>query len=230
LKDQNINTLWIQLEEDLVGWQQRVNKVEELLIGDVEYESVIWRNGLENASAEEIVAAFDTDSTFSPQLKHLYGISPTRATAARHGALDFINDVFFALPTEDIARTRRSAGKTTYQYLIDQVNPWQSSSRAHHAVDLLFLFGAYDLSFNPAAEIVKNQIQDRWIDFVNGGKPWDGGKRFAFGPYGGVGEVEDSEFAARRRQRHFEVLREMDRATLHTMFAKLAAGRISLLN
>lgn len=38
LEQNNVNTLWIQEEPDLVGWQERGRQVEGLLIGDVEYE------------------------------------------------------------------------------------------------------------------------------------------------------------------------------------------------
>jgi carboxylesterase type B len=38
LQDENINSLWLQEEDDLNGWQDRGNYIEELLIGDVEYE------------------------------------------------------------------------------------------------------------------------------------------------------------------------------------------------
>ena len=99
LRDSNVNTLWIQQEPDLHGWEDRLNQIEALLIGDVEYESVIWRNGIEAASADEIVAAFDSDAKHAEELKHLYGISPTRPNSCRLGALDFITDARFALPT-----------------------------------------------------------------------------------------------------------------------------------
>lgn len=225
LLENNINPLWIQQEPDLLDWKGRVNDVQELLIGDVEYESIIWRNGLETVSATEIAAVFDNE-----ELKHLYGVTLSRPTASRLAALDFINDVRFALPVEELAASRRSAGKATYQYVFDQVNPWQSSSRAHHGVDLIFLFGGYDLTFNPAAAAVAEVMQERWIAFVNGDNPWNGEKRFAFGPHGKSGEITEEEFAARRRVGHFSLLREMDPVRLGEIFGGLAAGRISLLN
>lgn len=225
LKDDNINPLWIQQEPDLLRWEERLGDIQDLLIGDVEYEAAIWRNGLEAVEATDITAAFGSD-----ELRRLYGVSASRPTASKLGALDFINDARFALPVEEIAAARRKAGKTTYQYVFDQVNPWQSSSRAHHAVDLIFLFGGYNLSSNPAAAAVARVIQERWIAFVSGEGPWDAEKRFAFGPHGKSGEIADEEFAARRRVGHFGVLREIGVPRLGEIFGKLAAGRISLLN
>jgi carboxylesterase type B len=230
LADSNINTLYIQQEPDLQGWEDRTTQLPDLLIGDVEYESVIWRNGLETVSAAEIAAAFDSDAEYGAKLKNLYGILPTRPSSSKNGALDFVTDTRFALPVEDMSCLRRATGKTTYQYVFDQPNPWQSSSRAHHAVDLIFLFGGYDLSTNPAADKIGFQVRDKWIRFINGEKPWEGERRFAFGPHGKCGEIDDEEFAARRRASHFEPLREMGPARTGLIVAKLTAGRISLSN
>jgi hypothetical protein len=161
-------------------------------------------------------------------------VTSSRPTAAKLGALDFLTDARFALPVEDIVAARRAARQPTYQYLFDQANPWQSSSRAHHAVDLIFLFGAYDEELartNPAAAAVACEMQERWIAFVGGGAPWeDADSRFAFGPLGRSGEIGDDEFAARRRVRHFAALRETAPEILGGIFGRLAAGRISLLN
>lgn len=38
LRDSNINTMWIQEEPELLDWETRPEQVEELLIGDTEYE------------------------------------------------------------------------------------------------------------------------------------------------------------------------------------------------
>ena len=87
------------------------------------------------------------------------------------------------------------------------------------------MFGGYDLSFNPSAMTAGKEIRDRWIMFVNGKSPWDKEKRFAFGPHGNCGEIDDGEFAARRRMRHFEILRDMDWTSLLTILGKLTGGK-----
>lgn len=38
LKECNVNTMWIQEEEDLDNWATRPEQVEEVMIGDTEYE------------------------------------------------------------------------------------------------------------------------------------------------------------------------------------------------
>lgn len=38
LEQCKVNTLWIQEEEDLEDWETKPEQVEELMIGDTEYE------------------------------------------------------------------------------------------------------------------------------------------------------------------------------------------------
>jgi hypothetical protein len=38
LKECNVNTMWIQEEPELEGWETRPEQVEEVMIGDAEYE------------------------------------------------------------------------------------------------------------------------------------------------------------------------------------------------
>ncbi|KAL2004009.1 hypothetical protein VTN02DRAFT_1072 [Thermoascus thermophilus] len=161
----------------------------------------------------------------------MYHVVGDRPTAAKLGALDFVNDARYTLPVENIADKLSAAGKATvYRYLIDQPNPWQPSSRAHHAVDLLFLFGGVDLSHNPPAETVGREMRRRWIDFVNGHAPWSAQRRFAYGPFGECREIDETQFAARRRLPQLKALREAGTAVYLPIVFALTAGRISLLN
>ncbi|CCF43393.1 lipase catalyse the reaction [Colletotrichum higginsianum] len=88
-----------------------------------------------------IVDAFSNAGHLQEALKRHYNIHPDRPSSCKIGALDFINDYKFLLPAEEIARLSRATGRPTYRYLVDEPNPWQPSNGAHHAVDLLFLFG-----------------------------------------------------------------------------------------
>jgi hypothetical protein len=38
LKDCNVNTMWIQEEPELENWETKEEQVDELMIGDTEYE------------------------------------------------------------------------------------------------------------------------------------------------------------------------------------------------
>jgi hypothetical protein len=97
-------------------------------------------------------------------------------------------------------------------------------------VDLLFLFGSIDMSFDKAAEKVGAEMRKKWITFVNAGKPWNSEKRFAIGPHGFVGEIEEEQFIARRRVRHFDLLRRAGLENMQRAAGQLAVGRVSLHN
>ncbi|KAH8595662.1 Alpha/Beta hydrolase protein [Bisporella sp. PMI_857] len=230
LIESKIVSMWLQLTEDLQGWETRMSHVEELLVGDVEYESVIWRNGVEAMTAAEIEACFDSDIDNTQELKRLYNIIIDRPTACKLGALDFINDVRFAYPVMAIKAAYRQAGKTVYDYVFDQANPWQSSSRAHHAVELTMLFGRLDFTENAAVAAVQQSIRNKWVTFCNGHVPWLEKQTYAFGPHGRCGNITDSEYESRRRTRACATLGMMGPARCNEIFVKLAAGRISLLN
>ncbi|KAF9889574.1 hypothetical protein FE257_007082 [Aspergillus nanangensis] len=226
----NVNTMWIQEEDELQDWSLRPEQVDELMIGDTEYESVIWRNGVETFDGPAIAAAFDQEKQWGTTLRKLYQVVGDRPTACKLGALDLVNDVRYTLPVEVVADKLQAANKRVYKYLVDQPNPWQPSSRAHHAVDLLFLFGGVDLAFNPAAYAVGQEMRHRWIDFVNGDAPWSMDKRFAFGPVGECREISEAQFAGRRRVAHMKALREAGPGAYMPIVFALTAGKISLLN
>jgi hypothetical protein len=38
LRECNVNTMWIQEEPELAGWETKPEQVDELMIGDTEYE------------------------------------------------------------------------------------------------------------------------------------------------------------------------------------------------
>lgn len=191
---------------------------------------MIWRNGVEQLDGDTIAAAFDNEKNWGTRLRKLYQVVGDRPTAAKLGALDLVNDVRYTLPVEVIANKLRSANKRVFKYVVDQPNPWQPSSRAHHAVDLLFLFDGVDLSFKPAASAVGKEMRQRWIRFVNGDDPWSPDRRFAFGPVGECKEINEVQFAARRRVEHCEVLKEAGPSAYMPIVFALTAGRINLLN
>lgn len=192
---------------------------------------MIWRNGIETHDALTIDAAFNTPNTeWGSRLRKIYQVVPTRPTASKLGALDIINDALYAMPVEVMSDKLQANKKMVYKYVVDQHNPWQFSSRSHHAVDLLFLFGTMDLSFNPGAESVGQDMRRRWVSFVNGDAPWSEQKRYAYGPFGKCGKIDEGQFAGRRRTRHIKALREAGKEVYLPIVFALAAGKISLLN
>ncbi|KAF4307236.1 carboxylesterase [Botryosphaeria dothidea] len=232
LTELNIVSMWLQQdpnEPELNDWT-RPGLVQGLLIGDVEYESILWRNGIEALAPQMISDSFNLAGERSGELRRAYSISGSRATPTKTGALDFINDVRFSWPIRKLSKAWRASGLPVYGYVVDQTNPWQGSSRAHHAVDLLLLFGGLDLSFNPPAAAVGEEMRRRWIAFVNGEAPWPANTTFALGPHGKCAELNDSGLAARRRLLQMETLERVEPAKIAAVFAALAAGRVSILN
>lgn len=166
----------------------------------------------------------------APKLEELYHIYPERPVSSRLGVLDLINDTRFALPALEICERWRKNNMRVYQYIIDEANPWQASSRAHHAVDLIFLFGGIDLSFNPGADRVGKKMREGWLTFIYGGSPWPESSTKAFGPYGAAEELDMKGYKARRRVHCFEFLQIMGAAQRRMLSGRLGAGRVSLLN
>ncbi|POR33557.1 Carboxylic ester hydrolase [Tolypocladium paradoxum] len=231
LVDCGIVSLWLQQEPGLQDWQDRTEQVEALMVSDVEYESAIWRNGIEAMDANEAISIIRNGSEHSEELEKLYHIHPNRPASLKYGVLDFINDARFALPAFEISeRWRRGGREDIFQFIVDEPNPWQASSRAHHAVDLLFLFGGIDLSFNRSATAVGFELREAWIEFARGGKPWPGSSIRAFGPHGRCEDLDPEGYAGRRRVRCFELLRRMGAPQYRALSGKLGAGRLSLLN
>jgi hypothetical protein len=179
---------------------------------------------------EYIVECFDTLGAESSALKRLYGIVPDRSTSCKIGALDLINDQRFALPVEKVQQLWLDSNKSVYRYMVDQANPWQTSSRAHHAVDLILLFGGFDLASNPAADAVGKAMRMKWIQFINGRVPWEPSCAFAFGPYGEVKSIDQSGIKIRRRQNHLDLMERIGWAKVNKAIIPLITGRVSLLN
>ncbi|KAK7419282.1 hypothetical protein QQX98_003434 [Neonectria punicea] len=224
-------SMWLQQEPCLDDWESRLEPVDALMISDVEFESAIWRNGVELMHPEEINSIICECSGNSDEIKKLYHIDPERPTSSMNGVLDFINDTKFALPAFEICeRWRNSDKKNIYHSIIDEANPWQASSRAHHAVDLILLFGGIDLSFNPGAEKVGANMRKAWIEFVHGGGPWPESCVKAFGPHGKFEELDQEGYMLRRRVRCFKYLQSVGLPQYRALSNKLCAGRMSLLN
>lgn len=215
-------------------------------------KSVIWRSGLWAAPTASLVEAFSHGPS---KLAEAYSINASRPASCVLGALDFLNDLKFLLPAEMLAFKAAhvwnpyapDAATTTpgkvYRCIIDEPNPWQPSHGAHHAVDLLLLFGGFDNSLEanlaygeapPSSTFVQTgrDMRRRFIEFVNGGEPWDTYNVAAFGPWGGFKMLSrtSAELKMRRRMDHLRVLRRMDKDALEKVFMDLARGRISLLN
>lgn len=193
-------------------------------------QSVLWRSGIWSMPTEEIIHAFAQAS--DPKLMSLYNIDPSRPSSCKLGALDFINDLKFVLPIETMlhqARTHTSQ-PPIYRCLIDENNPWQSSHGAHHAVDLVLLFGGFDDFVPEAAKRTGRNLREKWVAFVHGEEPWPAAECVAFGPHGMFVQLDHLAAESRRRMAQVRYLRETRRTVLNEIFVVLAINKLSLLN
>ncbi|KAK2025124.1 carboxylesterase [Colletotrichum zoysiae] len=230
LESSGIQSWFLRTDSALEDWQAKTGVAERLMIGDVQNEAVIWRAAVWAMDNAAIVDAFDLAGEDGEALKRIYNIHPGRPSSSRIGALDFINDYKFLLPAENIARLFRATGRPAYRYLVDEPNPWQPSNGAHHAVDLLFLFGGFDLSFSPSAKRTGEHMRKAFIEFVHSQEPWSPGRHAGFGPYGSFQELDSAGVGCRRRMKAAEFLQGVSSQVLDKVFFALAAGRISLSN
>ncbi|EWZ85781.1 hypothetical protein FOWG_10876 [Fusarium oxysporum f. sp. lycopersici MN25] len=227
-----VQSFFLEWEEPFNAWHTKTGSAERLLLSDVTKEGAIYQAGVWATDPSDIAKAFDASEQYGDELKKLYHVYPDRPSSCKNGALDFINDYKYLLPIQCLKKSFKDARKPVFRCLIDEANPWQPSSGAHHAVDLVLLFGGFDLSFSPSAERVGQAMREAWIKFVSGEEPWPEAteKYYGFGPHGSLKTLEDWEVQSRRRIGLAEKLSEMESSFLDKTSRGLAAGKVSLLN
>jgi hypothetical protein len=110
-------------------------------------------------------------------------------------------------------------------FVSQQTNPWNPAAGAHHAIDLLFLFGGYDYSHDTSATAVSEAMRERWVAFVYGDEPWDSTRVYAFGPSGRYGPIGSVELAQRRRIQCIESLRKIGWTRCQPLATRLMSAR-----
>lgn len=184
-------------------------------------------------NTNDILKAFNAAEQYADELKKMYHIYLDRPSSCQNGALDFINDYKFVLPINRLEKLWNDSQKPVFRYLVDEVNPWQSSSGAHHALDLVLLFGGFDQEFPDSTKFTGQAMRKAWIQFINLEQPWTtsaSDSYYSFGPHGVSQSIDKSGLGARRRMTQTEMLGRMDSVLLDKVFAGLAAGKVSLLN
>ena len=145
-------------------------------------------------------------------LKATYNLTKDSTDAeAKQIGLDFLNDAMFANPAYAVAQRYKAASIPVYEYIFDQVNPFDPSAKAHHSVELMFIFKGYDIS-KAAGVTAKNfskSVQEKWVTYGVGGSPWAKGTCYAFGPNGQMGPITSEELETRRRLTAYEVLSQI---------------------
>ncbi|VUC37787.1 unnamed protein product [Clonostachys rosea] len=232
IKQSGLQSFFLQAEDRLDKWEENTGKVQRIMLSDVQNEAVIWQAGVRGMEVADIISTFDKSGPLSDELKAMYHIHAERPTSTKTGALDFINDYKFVLPINHLIRLFKKSAKPVYRFLVDESNPWQPSSGAHHAVDLILLFGGLDMGDAYAARRTGRNMREAWIRFINGDEPWVGGADswHAFGPHGISKSLEKWELDSYKRVSNVERLSQMDTNLLNNVLSGLATGNVSLLN
>ncbi|KAF2848598.1 carboxylesterase [Plenodomus tracheiphilus IPT5] len=176
-------------------------ELEAILIGDCQWESRGFEPTIVAHGLEGLRDIFDKYSPVGSEIVKLYEIDFSSLDTALPRISAFINDVKFAFGTSEICRREHELAKRTcYRYVMDQANPWNKDAGAHHAIDLLFLFGGpFDYTHDTSAQIVSSDMRGRWVAFANGEDPWEQSTVYSFGPGEGFGPIHSEELTKRRR-------------------------------
>ncbi|KAL7272644.1 hypothetical protein RUND412_004533 [Rhizina undulata] len=190
--------------KDYTPYKSIPSWVESFFIGDCGFEGFIWFLQVQSTPPFDVILALSPLGAVAEEIKDAYNLHPGNSAAdLRQGLMNLINDVNFSGPTYLTAQQWRKGGKKVYRYLFDQANPWDPKRGAQHGVDMIYLFGNYDLEEKLAA--LARQFGDDVISYVTGGEPWSVDDIRAYGPEGEVGFLEPGEHKARRRLAAFEV-------------------------
>ncbi|KAL7268866.1 hypothetical protein RUND412_008499 [Rhizina undulata] len=190
--------------KDYKPYEYTPSWVESIFIGDCQFEGFLWAYQVHLAPPSIVTTALSPLGAIGKEIENTYNLYPSNSDAdLRQGILNFLTDGMFTGPTYFTAQKWRKGGKKVYQYIFDQVNPWDPMRGAHHAVDLVYLFGNYPLEGNSAG--IARQFGDDAISYVTGGEPWSTDDIKAYGPEGKVGVLEKGQHEERRRLKSFEV-------------------------
>ncbi|KPI44697.1 Lipase 3 [Cyphellophora attinorum] len=188
---------------DLPSLLGSLTRLEALMVGDCEFEGVLWMHGVRLLSDEALRECFlgsseleeGAGASYSSRnqcLASTYLDSPSSKASdtptlglgqAQSGALDFMADYLFHVANHDIISSVASSNTKVFSYVFDEANPFPDPKspagvpRAHHGVDLLALWDSYASEYpvenDGAFANVSKAYRDKIIAFVNGEEPWD---------------------------------------------------------
>lgn len=202
-------------------WQDRsAGWVDSIVVGDCGWESAVHTRWLPLWTATSLIQDFSSSQEHVATLMSTYNLTTdTTDEQAKQIGLDFLNDALFAYPAQAVAQRYRAASVPVYQYVFDQDNPFDPSLKAHHAVDLLFTFRAFDLSnaADATAEDLSTSVQEKWVTYASGESPWNQDTCHAFGPDGQMGPIAPEKLAERRRFAAYDVLSQIPVSELNNV-------------
>ena len=194
-------------------WQQTCAKwVDSIMIGDCGFEAGVYLQWVPHWTTTSLIQDFSSSKKHGAAIMAAYNLNKDSTDEeAKQIGLDFLNDAVFAHAAHALAQRYKAASIPVYQYVFDQVNPFESSAKAHHSVDLIFLFKAFDITnaADATAEEFSKIVQEKWVAYGTGGSPWEKDTCYAFGPNGRMGALSTEQLAKRRRSAAYDVLNQI---------------------
>ncbi|KAF8538709.1 Alpha/Beta hydrolase protein [Trichophaea hybrida] len=181
--------------------------VESIMIGDCGFEGFLWVKHHLTTPASTIIKILEAHGELGKAILAVYpGFKPdVPQQVTLLSILSLLEDILFFHPNHALISAYKAAGKSVYQYLFDQNNPWSPAThKNHHGCDLLYWFNGYDLPTDKD-QAVCDAMMRALIRYVNGEEPWGKDGAMAFGPDGVVGEISLEEAGKRRHGEVWEI-------------------------
>lgn len=141
---------------------QSIPKLRTALVSDNDYEGSLFVKRV--LPAAEIEPLLDS-SELGKKVKEIYSIK-TGAEVCK-----FRGDSFFVVSNAEVLSQLEKGGVDVYRQFFDQVDPFDPSLRARHAVDLVFMWKCLPDLPEWAIELA-NKYQTNLIKFVYDESPW----------------------------------------------------------
>jgi carboxylesterase type B len=188
----------------------------EVLIGDCEQEWSLFKTSI--ATVDDPTSLFP-DLPASKTILEAYG-------KGHDGVLKFVGDAKFHYHTERYYRDFLAANPNVYRYIFDAPNPFAPEVGAHHAVDVLYLFGCTPMSL--PQESLGEEMRKTWSRFVAGVGPWDKGtnEKVLLFVEEGCRLVDGEEVAKRRNVEQWKVLEKLGWDAVAPVVGEIVRGRI----
>lgn len=187
-----------------------------MLIGDNAQESSLYSSSI--LSLSKPCSVFPSLPQ-SEKILAAYGDS-------HEGVLRFAGDGKFHLHTETFYREFLAENKNVYRYLFDARNPFVPKAGSHHGVELLYLFGGFEMG--ERQEKVGSEMRKAWVRFVVGEAVWEKGaeEKVLLFTDEEVRVVEKEEVGRRRNERGWKELEELGWEKVAPVVSEVVKGRI----
>lgn len=155
------------------------SKNTQFLLSDTNHEGLLIEQLAQRIDPNVLKAAIESTSN-GKEISKCYGINRALSDSEiQKAVMSLYADYVFCYPIHSFC-SNVSKCKDVYRICFDAHNPFNPEVGSQHGVDMLYLFGSYLHPFPNQKMKNKNEIfklsleiQDSYIKFFNGSKPWD---------------------------------------------------------